>query len=250
MLLHIAAAAALILFSAQGCARASDTAELFGPTAPDEYLTGRFAPEKHPLFVKLSDLGIPCDRPHYLRREAAQALGKLYQALKSDHPKVKFWVQSSTRNFDSQRWIWERRWDEYVKQYPKKNGEEIASLILRYSSMPSTSRHHWGTDFDINVLSNEYYEKGDGALLYCWLGENAARFGFCQPYTAGRKSGYNEERWHWSYLPLSGEFRRQWNERFGDNPAVKLKSVKFTGSQSAIPMAPLYVNGVSERCVQ
>ena len=36
--------------------------------------------------------------------------------------------------------------------------------------------------------------------------ENAASFGFCQPYTEkgeDRPFGYNEEKWHWSYMPIS-----------------------------------------------
>ena len=34
--------------------------------------------------------------------------------------------------------------------------------IMKYSSMPSTSRHHWGTDIDLNSLENSYFEKGEG----------------------------------------------------------------------------------------
>ena len=34
--------------------------------------------------------------------------------------------------------------------------------------------------------------------------KNAAKYGFIQVYTAGRKGeGYFEERWHWSYFPVA-----------------------------------------------
>ena len=38
---------------------------------------------------------------------------------------------------------------------------------------------------------------------------NASDFGFCQPYTAfgsQRQGGYEEEKWHWSYKPLSAGY--------------------------------------------
>ena len=64
-----------------------------------------------------------------------------------------------------------------------KTPEQIINLILEYSSAPGTSRHHWGTDMDINALQNDYFSnKGNGAFLYEWLQKNAAKFGFCQPY--------------------------------------------------------------------
>ena len=34
-----------------------------------------------------------------------------------------------------------------------------------------------------------------------------SKFGFCQTYTekreGGRLTGYNEEKWHWSYMPIA-----------------------------------------------
>jgi zinc D-Ala-D-Ala carboxypeptidase len=72
--------------------------------------------------------------------------------------------------------------------------------------MPGTSRHHWGTDVDFNSLNNRYFESGEGLKIYNWLVKHAAEYGFCQPYTKagqGRNGGYEEEKWHWSYLPVS-----------------------------------------------
>jgi D-alanyl-D-alanine carboxypeptidase len=55
--------------------------------------------------------------------------------------------------------------------------------IMNYSAMPQASRHHWGTDVDINSVEPEYFESGQGLKEYTWLQENAWKFGFCQPYT-------------------------------------------------------------------
>ena len=109
--------------------------------------------------------------------------------------------------------------------------------------MPSTSRHHWGTDLDLNSLENSFFERGDGLRIYQWLKTHAAEYGFCQPYTSktsGRK-GYEEEKWHWSYVPLSGQFLEEYNKK------VTYKDIKgFAGSSVApsIDVIRNYVNGV------
>lgn len=73
-----------------------------------------------------------------------------------------------------------------------------------------TSRHHWGTDVDINSLDNDYFIRGKGLRLYRWMQSNAPRFDYWQVYTdkaTGRK-GYEMERWHWSYMPISEPYLR------------------------------------------
>jgi len=165
-----------------------------------DYVTGRFNPEKHPLFVNLSNTDIPVARKNlYLRKEAALALSKMLQDFRKEYPKIKIYVVSATRNFYSQKNIWEEKWNgkrtiagiENIKAMKGDMGK--AKAILQFSSMPGTSRHHWGTDIDINSLTNEYYEKGDGLIIYSWLSKNAQRYGYCQPYTSGRTGGYSEE---------------------------------------------------------
>ena len=49
--------------------------------------------------------------------------------------------------------------------------------------MPSTSRHHWGTDIDLNSLNNSYFSSGKGLKEYDWLTTNANHYGFYQVYT-------------------------------------------------------------------
>ena len=123
------------------------------------------------------------------------------------------------------------------------NLKERARLILLYSSMPGTSRHHWGTDMDLNALENSYFDSGDGLKAYQWLTAHAVEFGFCQPYTSKRngRTGYEEEKWHWSYLPLSSELLTSYVN------LVKYSDIKgFNGSETASKLKAIqnYVQGI------
>jgi zinc D-Ala-D-Ala carboxypeptidase len=233
----------------------ADSAVLFGGTAPADYLRGKFSPAEHPLFVKLSPQDVPTDgRPQYLRKEAADALRDLYREFQKDHPGARFQVVSSTRTWDDQKWIWEGKWKGAIPVDGQRLNEtfpvplERATKILQYSSMPGTSRHHWGTDFDLNELYNEYYDRGEGAVLYDWMKKNAHRFGFCQPYTAGRSSGYQEERWHWSYMPLSGQFLLLWKKLYQERKSEFFGADQFTGASDAGHLAPLYAGTINQEC--
>ncbi|MCR9141195.1 MAG: M15 family metallopeptidase [bacterium] len=226
--------------------------DYYGSTPPVNYLLGDFSPASHPLFVRLDRVNIPTGgRTIYLRKETADALGRMYAAFQKDHPDVEFWITSGTRNFRAQRGIWEAKWNGSRKVGGQKLNETIADpeqralKILEYSSMPGTSRHHWGTDFDVNKLTNGYYKSGPGKILYDWMVANGGRYGFCQPYTAGRTSGYFEERWHWTYLPLARRFTKDWQRMVADRyPAGK----NFAGSKGAGDLAPIYVESINPAC--
>ena len=85
---------------------------------------------------------------------------------------------------------------------------------MRYSSMPGTSRHHWGTDLDFISVEPEDWTHGEGLRIYNWLCLNAHKFGFFQPYTADpARTGYAEERWHWSYAPLSKPYLEAYRQK-------------------------------------
>ena len=126
---------------------------------------------------------------------------------------------------------------------------ENAKKILLYSSMPSTSRHHWGTDIDINSLEPSYFEYGRGKIEYDWLVKNGAKFGFCQTYSDfdknDRSSGYQEESWHWTYMPKSKKFLAEYNKTVGYEDING-----FLGSELAeqLGMIENYVNGISSDC--
>lgn len=177
-----------------------------------EELLGQIDQTTHVGFIQLP---IECcdEDAHFLRKEVVEAWLRLFDAAKRDGLELK--VISSTRNFERQKQIWENKWTGRTLTNGRNlaegnlSAEEKASLILRYSSMPGTSRHHWGSDLDINSVEEAYFEEERGKIEYDWLCLNAQKFGFFQPYTAkgtGRNSGYEEEKWHWSFAPVSVPF--------------------------------------------
>jgi D-alanyl-D-alanine carboxypeptidase len=212
------------------------------------YCAGIFTPENDTRFVRLSSKGIDVRDPSLvLRAETVDALSRMFAEFKKEHPGVPVWVQSATRTFDSQKSIWNRKWKsaEFAKY---RDPADRARAILRFSSMPGTSRHHWGTDFDINVLTNEYYKKGQGKILFDWLEKNARQYGFARPFTAGRNKGYMEEKWHWSYLPLARECYRSWIACYGNDLSFFTKKGLFEGSEVSGAWALEYVTSINPEC--
>lgn len=221
----------------------------------DSYLTGRFEPERVKCFVDISTLGVPVSGARqYLRREAAEALAAMLRDFKKSHPGVELRVRSSTRTWEHQKSIWEGKWHGRVRVEGVRLDEwipdpaERAAKILEFSSMPGTSRHHWGTDFDLQELDNSYYESGRGAVLYRWLSTNARSYGFCQPYTEGRREGYMEEKWHWSYAPLARTYLADWLRLYKKDPGRMAKESGFAGSDVCLHRAPVYVESVNPSC--
>ena len=93
------------------------------------------------------------------------------------------------------------------------------AIILKFSSLPGASRHHWATDVDFNSTKSEHWAPAASAAgkpgrlfdLGVWLQANAARVGFVQAYTAGRTGGHSEEAWHYSYAPIAIGLRQRYN---------------------------------------
>lgn len=177
-----------------------------------EMLMGKIDPATNPLFVAVES--VYANRTGmFMHREAYEAFVKMHEAARADG--VNLIVVSAMRTFSHQRRIWNNKWNG---RQPLEGGisatiitdpVERAREILRYSAMPGTSRHHWGTDIDLNSLVNSYFESGQGKRVYEWLQQNASKFGFCQPYTAhgtSRQGGHEEEKWHWSYRPVSQKY--------------------------------------------
>lgn len=115
--------------------------------------------------------------------------------------------------------------------------------------MPTTSRHHWGTDFDLNALENSYFSSGKGLKEYEWLVANGPEFGFGQPYSAkgpDRPTGYEEEKWHWSYLPAAKRFHQSYMD------LVDISMIEgFDGAEAASELDVIsnYVNGIAPECL-
>lgn len=174
------------------------------------YIMGKFDPASHALFAEIPAKYV--DRSGlYLRKDVLAAFVEMYEAAKKDG--VHLIIKSATRNFANQKTIWENKWNGNTilegninAATDIKDPAKRAIKILEYSSMPGSSRHHWGTDLDINDFTNEWFSQGEGLKIYAWMTTHAGSFGFCQPYSkigSDRNNGYYEEKWHWTYMPVS-----------------------------------------------
>ncbi len=230
----------------------SDTAAL--PTFDMDYLMGKFDPSTHPDFVAI-DPQYANRAGMFMRRDAYQAFLKMRAAALKDG--ITLQIISAARNFTAQKAIWEAKWDG---NRPIENGKNAAVAypdpvqralkILEYSSMPGSSRHHWGTDIDLNDLNPAYFEAGHGKKIHDWLRTHAHTYGFCQPYSpknASRPYGYNEEQWHWSYIPIARQLTAL--------AKATLKNSLITGFAGAetaatIQVVEKYVLGVNPDCLK
>lgn len=200
------------------------------------FLLGNYDYRDSPMFVEVSrDHAV---RPLYLNSIVYEAFIRMFNAAGEEGISLK--IISGTRNFDEQKVIWERKWKNLMDLDPVSRTQKI----LEFSSMPATSRHHWGTDIDLNNLENSYFESGKGKEEYEWLVCNAYRFGFYQVYTSKEtgRPGYAEEKWHWSYMPLAALYLQAYNE------LVSYADIDgFEGSDLAEykQMIHQYVNGIS-----
>ena len=229
----------------------ADTAIAHGFTT--DYIMGRFDPAKHPDFT-LVDARYADREGLYLRKDTYEAFLRMYEAAKKEG--INLVIRSATRNFDYQKGIWERKWTgaqaiedgkDASKAYP--NPKERALKILEYSSMPGSSRHHWGTDMDLNAFTNEYFEKGEGLKIYQWLTAHAPEYGFCQPYSPKgeeRPYGYNEEKWHWSYLPVAQPLTALAKEKLKDEMITGFKGAEVA---EEIGVVQKYVLGINTDCL-
>lgn len=217
-----------------------------------DYVMGKFDPSKHPDFIE-----IPvryADREgRFLRRDVMDAFVKMFEAARTGG--ITLQIRSATRNFEAQKKIWEDKWfgrriledgTNAMKDIPDEKTRALK--ILEYSSMPGTSRHHWGTDIDLNAFTNDYFESGEGLKIYTWLQENARLYGFCQTYTSfdtQRPTGYQPEKWHWSYVPVSAGLT-EWAGKNLDDVMIS----GFAGSHTAkeIHIVEKYVLGIHPQC--
>lgn len=216
---------------------ALDTIKKQTPYISKDFVLGKFDYRTDSTFTKVGD--IYATKEIYLKNEVYNAFLKMVDSAKKDGIQLK--IVSGTRNFEEQKGIWERKWRKYKNLEPKQR----TLKILKYSAMPSSSRHHWGTDMDLNSLNNSYFNSGKGLKEYQWLTANANSFGFYQVYTdkSSGRTGYNEEKWHWSYLPLASKYLEFYNAN------LSVKDISgFEGSEYAESLLIIeeYVNGISE----
>tara|TARA_Y100000815_G_scaffold275428_1_gene313501 strand:- start:536 stop:1270 length:735 start_codon:yes stop_codon:yes gene_type:complete len=174
-----------------------------------------------------------------LRPAAAGAFDKMSAAAQQDG--IQFQVVSSYRDYNHQNSIWERKYKAYTAEGDAP--EKAIDRIIEYSTIPGTSRHHWGTDVDI-VDANG---KNNGDLLvpskfhgngpYCkfkeWMSKNSEQYGYFLVYTDNfYRKGFKYEPWHYSYAPLSRNYLIDYKKL---DVAQVLQEQKLLGSDHFTP---------------
>ena len=162
-----------------------------------EQLTGKSDPELHGKDINLM-------------KEAHDAFLEMKKAAYQDGIDIK--VVSSYRSYERQRAIFERKYMAFTEEGLEPL--DAIDRIVEYSTIPGTSRHHWGTDADLidaskpssgDVLVPEKFEEGGPfADFKKWMDANSEAYGFYLVYTDNpRRRGFKYEPWHYSYAPLS-----------------------------------------------
>ena len=163
-----------------------------------------------------------------MHEQAAEAFNTLQ--VRANDAGFQLSVASSYRSYERQLAIFNGKWcgerpvlDDTDRTLVRQDysAEEWLHLILRFSALPGTSRHHWGTDIDIfdptriplgeslQLVPSEYRVGGIFEDLTQWLDELIAANdceGFFRPYDQDR-GGVAEEPWHLSYEPVASSVR-------------------------------------------
>lgn len=170
-----------------------------------------------------------------LQKEAHEAFILMKNEAKKSNIELK--IVSSYRSFEHQKRIWTRKYKKFTSE--GLSPTEAISKIIEYSTIPGTSRHHWGTDIDIidgnpkapksvlnpkNFIDNNVYNK-----LRVWLENNANKFDFFIVYTNSKdRKGFKYEPWHYSYKSISEKMLEQYLKI---DVNKFLKSEKLIGSE-------------------
>lgn len=149
-----------------------------------------------------------------LEKNTFIAMEKMRKAALLDGVKIK--VVSGFRDFERQKQIWNRKFKKFTTENNLSDLDAIKEII-RFSTIPGTSRHHWGTEIDVidedfknekNLLiSKKYKEGGIFEKLKKWMDNNSEKFGFYLTYDNNiNRKGFEYEPWHYSYLPESKRY--------------------------------------------
>lgn len=170
-----------------------------------------------------------------LRKEAHDAFLEMRKAAYISGIELK--IVSSYRSFERQRSIFERKFINYTDEGMKPL--EAIDKIIEYSTIPGTSRHHWGTDIDVvdgyrqvegDVLVPEKFG-ADGPFedFKLWMDEHSETYGFYLVYTdEPKRRGFKYEPWHYSYAPISIPMLEQFRSK---NITSLLQKEDFYGSE-------------------
>ena len=209
---------------------------IYLPTFTLEELTGQIEFSEDTNFRAITRDYCYGGRKLYLRQEACDSLEAMFVAAKKDG--IKLLVRSASRDYEQQRYFWNRDWKK-----TNKRGVEKCLDVMKIVAMPGISRHHWGTEVDIDGLGNRYHKATiENNKRYAWLKENALRFGYYQCYDDDTsRTGYQEETWHWSFYPTGQKMTEDMLHlmTYGDLP-------EFSGCEHAeeINVIQQYILGI------
>ena len=175
---------------------------------PDSLLLGRYSLEMS-------------GEDFQLQPAAATAFESMRVAALKDSIVIK--VVSSFRDYATQKRIWNRKYERFTAEGLPP--EAAIEKIIEYSTLPGTSRHHWGTDIDLvlgdvevegDILLEEHFHQGGPyEKLRLWMEKNASVFGFILAYTnEEERKGFHYEPWHYSYAPLSISYLKRYSENY------------------------------------
>jgi len=151
--------------------------------------------------------------PVLLEKETYKSFSKMQSAALKDD--IHLQIVSGYRSFSQQKRIWEKKYNQLLKTH---SSSEVILEIITYSSIPGTSRHHWGTDIDIIdqsvrlpkggvLLEKHYHGTGVFSNLKIWMERYGSDFGFELVYTDDTtRTGFLYEPWHYSFSPTSKDF--------------------------------------------
>ncbi len=162
-----------------------------------------------------------------VHHKVKQPLLRLLSTLKDAQLTIK--IISHWRSFEHQSIIWNSKWSgqrplldrhSQVIAFDNLNDEEKFNAICFWSALPGTSRHHWGTDFDIflqepincgyqpQLVPEEFSQRGECHLLETWLQSELERFGFYRPYQSFN-GGVSPEPWHISFKSIAADCQKK-----------------------------------------
>ena len=152
-----------------------------------------------------------------LEKETYSAFIKMKDAAEKDGIIIK--LVSGFRDFYRQQMIWNNKYKKFTNEF-SLDGPTAIKEIVRFSTIPGTSRHHWGTEIDIIdknfenekdlLISKKYEEGGIFNSLKKWMDKNSKRFGFYIVYDDdSNRPGFEYEPWHYTYKPISDLYQRE-----------------------------------------
>ena len=163
-----------------------------------------------------------------MRREAAEALEKLFTAAKEEE-NLTLVAVSGYRSYQTQRAIYERR--------RKAAGQ---AHVNRFVARPGASEHQLGLAMDVNRRNATGLKASFGTTKEgIWLADNCYRFGFILRYQKEWEdtTGYGYEPWHIRYIGVEHALRiRELNiplEQYIE--ALRLAQTMNAGQEEPLP---------------